>query len=189
MRLTPNALSNKISELIKEGYPQKQAIAIAYTSMRIAWRDKYPKVKFPVWLEVETRGKDTMKKNPVRKARPSKTEKRNAFIAQVLDNIKPKWKKWRISKNDVLVYTEDEGWQRIANFISKNPVRPLSMKPFKSGQNRKADKSLFKVAVSLDKNRWTTVASFNKSSNAKQYAKALRKIQPYYYYYIKVFTV
>lgn len=63
MQLTPNTLSAKISQLVKEGYPQKQAIAIAYTEMRIAWRDKHPVGKFPVWLTIESRGKNPIKSN------------------------------------------------------------------------------------------------------------------------------
>jgi len=58
MPLTPNALSAKISQLVKEGYPKKQAIAVAYSEMRIAWRDKHPVGKFPVWLLIESRGKN-----------------------------------------------------------------------------------------------------------------------------------
>ena len=61
MPLTPIALSAKISQLVKEGYPQKQAIAIAYSEMRIAWRDKHPVGKFPVWLLIESRGKNPKK--------------------------------------------------------------------------------------------------------------------------------
>lgn len=62
MQLTPNALSAKISQLVKEGYPQKQAIAVAYSEMRNAWRDKHPAGRFPSWLEFESRGKNPVKK-------------------------------------------------------------------------------------------------------------------------------
>lgn len=69
MQLTPNALSTKISQLVKEGYPQKQAIAIAYSEMRIAWRDKHPVGRFPVWLEIETRGKNPISEKTAHKLR------------------------------------------------------------------------------------------------------------------------
>lgn len=104
MHLTPNALNAKISQLVKEGYPQKQAIAIAYTEMRIAWRDKHPVSKFPVWLTFETLGKNPISEKTAHKLRKAVPR---TFMKMTDEEIK---KSVKIEK--------------------KNPVRPLKKKTY-----------------------------------------------------------
>ena len=40
-------IGRNIAELVKEGYAQKQAIAIAYRSARLSWRRENPKGRLP----------------------------------------------------------------------------------------------------------------------------------------------
>jgi len=254
MHLTPNALSDKISQLVKEGYPKKQAIAVAYSEMRIAWRDKHPVGKFPVWLLIESRGKNPIsektahklrkaapktfmrmtdeeikrgvkvKKNPIKNKKqeymhfirysliPEYEMKKSGYatdfdtIYQILSGRfnKSEAKNFlRYLRKTIIPDSKDAGYystakdlQTGANYIDKilgkpikkNPVRALSAKPSRRGQQTLIkDESIFKVAISLDKKNWDTVARFNKVSSAKQYARALRKVHPSHY--IKVFEV
>lgn len=132
MRLTPNALSNKISQLIKEGYPQKQAIAIAYSEMRIAWRDKHPAGKFPVWLEFETRGSAKPPhrgQNPISEKTAHKLRKAapKTFMKMTDEEIK---KSVKVKKNPI------DGPGIVTKYISPSNVKGARIKAYRSGDQK-----------------------------------------------------
>jgi uncharacterized protein YdaT len=49
--ITPVRVHEKIGKLITEGYPKKQAMAIAYNEARQDWHTKHSDKKMPPWLD------------------------------------------------------------------------------------------------------------------------------------------
>jgi hypothetical protein len=66
--ITPVRVHEKIGKLITEGYPKKQALAIAYSEARQDWRTKHSDKKIPPWLD-NLYGKNPISEKTVHKLR------------------------------------------------------------------------------------------------------------------------
>lgn len=192
MKLTPKTLTDRISQLISDGHKKQDAAKIVYGEMRAEWKSKYPGVKLPSWLLVETRMKNPVKKrkrkigigklNEYFTVSPNTSEiivsgkKYSIYDAyptlKMADKYASQYKKQGNGDAVVRDLTSKAGRLRYALFVTdsfterfykgKNPVRPL-----------RKNKNDWNVDRFKD-GKWEPVASFkfNKKKEAIAYANA-----------------
>lgn len=161
--ITPLLVHEKIGKLIRKGYLQRQAVAIAYNEAREDWGTKHESKAMPSWLTMGDRGKNPSRKtNPVSVPRRDRTGKNPYSISE-----KTAHKLRKAAPKTFMKMTDEEIKKAVKVKVKKRGKNPVTRE--------------YHVQTSLDKIHWTLIARFKNKLQAFEYAKALHKKQPFNY--------
>jgi uncharacterized protein YdaT len=172
--ITPLRVSEKIGDLMREGYPQQQAVKIAHAEARRDWSAKHKGVALPTWLRFSSNPVSEETAHKVRKAAPDVFKRlTDEEIKEGLDMLKSKKRR----KNPVGDYSRREYVNRKSQITKKSPSKRLKKrrgsnfdKPSKGrfpNPVHEKSKGGFKIHVG-----GTVVAWFPSQQKAIEYAKA-----------------